>query len=108
MYSLFNKKTVTFLILILLTLSIFSQPKDVKKANQETIAKIETAFIYNFIKNVTWPNESQFQEFRIGVMSSENLAQQLNTFSKLKKFKDKIQEKLNPTRDVLMTMATES
>jgi putative sigma-54 modulation protein len=26
----------------------------------------------------------------------------------LKKFKDKIQEKLNPTRDVLMTMAMES
>jgi serine phosphatase RsbU (regulator of sigma subunit) len=85
-----NKIILLFLFYSIFSLSIFSQNSNDKKANAQTISKIKTAFIYNFTKYVFWPREDNIDEFKICVMSSEELAQNLNSLANIKKFRDRI------------------
>lgn len=60
------------------------------QTSEKQIARIKTAFIYNFTKYVGWPNEEDLNEFTIGVMSSPTLAQELKELVPLVKFRNKL------------------
>lgn len=81
---------------LLLTLLLCTTAKAQKAAatgdKAKTVAKLKTAFIYNFTKYITWPKEERMSEFRICVMSIEarELSEQLNLLASLRKFRDKI------------------
>src|SRR4051812_39950165 len=60
-----------------------------EKNNTQTLAKIKTAFIYNFTKYVFWPHEENISSFKICVLNSPDLAKFLNTLADIKKFRNK-------------------
>lgn len=89
-----NRVTSIFLSCFVLLLVHSSTGHAQKPADDKakTIARIKTAFIYNFTKYITWPNEERMTEFKICVMSMEakQLAEELNNLSTLRKFRDKV------------------
>jgi serine phosphatase RsbU (regulator of sigma subunit) len=82
----------TVLLSLLFCAHAQSQKPDKTGDKAQTLARLKTAFIYNFTKYITWPKEDRLSEFRICVMSIEakELSQQLNQLAKLRKFRDRI------------------
>jgi serine phosphatase RsbU (regulator of sigma subunit) len=74
----------------LLVFSIFRFHPLISQAGSETKARYHAAVIYGFTKYVYWPHEDLMTEFRICVMSSEQLASQLTDMSKLVKFRNRL------------------
>lgn len=77
-------------LLLFISFSIYSQNNGAKNASPQTISKIKTAFIYNFTKYITWPDENKIESFKICVMSSEELSKNLTALANIKKFRDRI------------------
>src|SRR5687767_14898208 len=69
-----------------------------QKISQARLAKLKTAFIYNFTKNIYWPNEDQMRQFNICVMSSVMLAEQLAELEEMVKFRNRIPIKVSYCR----------
>ena len=66
---------VLFCFFICTSTSIFAQ-----QLNSE---QVKAVYIYNFVKNVTWLNENEKDQFIIGIYGDDNFAKQLNkTLSK--------------------------
>jgi serine phosphatase RsbU (regulator of sigma subunit) len=61
-----------------------------EKASEESMARVKTAFIYNFTKYIYWPHEDEMKEFRICVLSSQKLYEQLNEITALVKFRNRV------------------
>jgi len=59
-------------------------------ANSDAIERLKTAFIYNFTKFIYWPHEDAMKEFRIGVMGSERLAEQLRELETAARFRNRL------------------
>lgn len=73
----------TILILLLLALEIHGFAQNEKD-------QIVVAYLNNFAKYITWPNEASIDTFRIIIYSSdENLVKEFNEFSEKRKIKDK-------------------
>jgi serine phosphatase RsbU (regulator of sigma subunit) len=68
--------------------------------NPKRLARLKTAFIYNFTRNVYWPNEDQMKQFSIGVMSSKPLADQLAELEELVKFRNRLPIKVKYCKTV--------
>ncbi len=81
-----------FAILFLVSICGYPQKPAAPAKKAETLAKIKTAFIYNFTKYITWPAEDRLSEFKICVLSIEAkaLGEQLNQLASIRKFRDKI------------------
>lgn len=58
--------------------------------NTETLSTLKTAFIYNFTKFIYWPNEDLMKEFRICVVNSPQLTQQMNELVNIAKFRNRL------------------
>ncbi|MBA6231237.1 MULTISPECIES: YfiR/HmsC family protein [unclassified Colwellia] len=66
---------VLFCFFICTSTSIFAQQLDSEQ--------VKAVYIYNFVKNVTWLNENEKDQFIIGIYGDDNFAEQLNkTLSK--------------------------
>jgi hypothetical protein len=66
------KKTV-FSLAFLLTVGLAT-------AQERPTHEIHAAMLYNFIKYVQWPNETEAGEFIVGVIGDENVFNTLNTW----------------------------
>lgn len=70
------------IILILMFLSFRTM------AQKYSDAQIKTSFVYNFAKNIGWPNENDFKSFKIGLFENDSLMisnfRQLAKIQKLK------------------------
>lgn len=86
-----NYRTRIFLtaFIFLILSKGFAQQAPTKNENDQTIAKLKTAFIYNFTKYISWPNEDQLSSFKICVLNSPGMADYLEKLAGMKKFRDK-------------------
>ncbi len=56
---------------------------------QATESDIKAAFTFNFIKYVTWPDDDDIEEFRVGVVGAEELLEPLRKISSSRQAKGK-------------------
>ncbi len=54
---------------------------------QTSITKIQSLYIYNFIKNIQWQNVTD--EYVIGVMANEKIVEEINSILGVRKFNSK-------------------
>ncbi len=54
---------------------------------QTSITKIQSLYLYNFIKNIQWQNVTD--EYIIGVMASDNVVEEINDILSVRKFNSK-------------------
>jgi serine phosphatase RsbU (regulator of sigma subunit) len=89
-------------MLVLFSMACFAfagQTLRAQGTNSAKIADLKTAYFYNFTKNFFWPHEEQLKEFRICVLNSEQLAEQLRTLETKRKFRNRLSFKVDLIRD---------
>jgi len=89
-----NKHIALFILLIVLVMASFGQVNRTKMVG---------AYVYNFSRYTTWPNEPKLDSFRIVLVSSDKgLVEEFNAFSKNLKAKGKaISINVRPTISML-------
>ena len=78
------------LLCFLLSAVTFSGAAQGGSSGQDRLAKLKTAIIFNFTRNIYWPQEDQMKEFRICVMSSPRLAEQLDELQHKTRFRNRL------------------
>jgi len=89
----------TFLFVLLISFTLTSTAKA-----SENIANIEAMFIYNFLRHVNWPENSNGNKFIIGVYGTSDIYDQLVQYTSNRKVGTKSIEilKVNKPADALM------
>lgn len=89
-----NKHIALFILLIVIAMASFGQVNRTKMVG---------AYVYNFSRYTTWPNETKLDSFRIVLVSSDKgLVEEFNAFSKNLKAKGKaISINVRPTISML-------
>jgi serine phosphatase RsbU (regulator of sigma subunit) len=74
-------------LVILLACSPYARAQ---KTGGASASALKTALIYNFTRNLYWPEEDRMTEFRICVMNSERLTDQLKELEKAARFRKRL------------------
>lgn len=77
-----------FLLYLLFTACLFSYGQSSSKS--QSAAKIKASFLYSFTKSIEWPKEESIGTFKICILNSEEIYNNLLPFTSVNKFRGKV------------------
>lgn len=92
-----SRNIVLSAVFLFFSLLLAAQQK--KAVNQQRLARLKTALIYSFTRNIYWPQEDRMTEFRICVMNSPKLAEQLEELEHKTRFRNRLPVRVISCRD---------
>lgn len=90
-YNLFKISVLAFVLFC----CFYSLQSQTKPSQNYQASKIKTAFIYSFTKYVYWPHEDEMSEFKITVLGSQQITDELQSLCNRVQFRNKLPIKVS-------------